>query len=48
MVACALNDRAAVADIVAREPKLREELVADGATLLAAFAASANANGVAR
>ena len=48
MVACALNDRAAVADIVAREPKLREELVADGATLLAEFAASANANGVDR
>jgi len=48
IAACALNDRAAIADIVGREPRLRDELFTDGATLLAEFSASANADGVDR
>ena len=47
IAACALNDRPAIDAITAKEPQLREEVLAQGATLLAEFAASANAGGVA-
>lgn len=48
IAACALNDRATIDAIANREPRLRDELLARGATLLAEFATSANADGVAR
>lgn len=48
VAACALDDRAAIGALVEREPGGRDELLAHGATLLAEFATSANADGVAR
>jgi ankyrin repeat protein len=48
IAACAMSDRSAIDATLAREPRLREELLAQGATLLAEFATSANDEGVAR
>lgn len=44
---CARQDRAGVAALAAREPQLVDELRAEGATLLAEFAGTGNAAGVA-
>lgn len=45
IAACARNDAAAVRSIAAREPDLVGELLAQGGTLLAEFAGTANADG---
>jgi ankyrin repeat protein len=44
--ACAMNDEATVRSIAAREPELVRQLVAEGGTLLAQFAGTANTEGV--
>ena len=46
IAACARNDGAAVRAIVARDPALASQLLAEGPTLLAAFAGTGNADGV--
>ena len=46
MAACARNDGDGVRSIAEREPDLVRELLAQGATLLAEFAGTANADGV--
>lgn len=47
IAACARSDAAAARDIARREPALLAEMIADGGTLLAEFAGTANAAGVA-
>jgi len=46
IAACARNDRDAVREIAAREPRLVQELIAKGGTLLAEFAGNDNVEGV--
>jgi ankyrin repeat protein len=46
IAACARNDTEAARKIVAREPKLVDELIAQGGQLLAEFAGNGNTNGV--
>jgi ankyrin repeat protein len=46
IAACALNDSASVRSITEREPEFVRELVAQGGTLLAEFAGTANTDGV--
>ena len=47
IAACAMHDGGAVRSIAEHEPELVRELVADGGTLLAEFAGTANTEGVA-
>ena len=46
IAACARNDAARVSSITAQEPRFVEELLAEGGTLLAEFAGTANTDGV--
>jgi ankyrin repeat protein len=48
IAACAVADDAAINDLTTREPDLVKQLVADGGTLLAEFAANGNTEGVRR
>jgi ankyrin repeat protein len=48
ILACAMDDGAAIAEIAANDPGLVSELRVDGPTLIAEFAGTANAPGVAR
>jgi ankyrin repeat protein len=46
IAACAMGDHGSVQKLAAREPQLREELIADGGTLMAEFAGNANVEGI--
>lgn len=48
IAACALDDGAAIDALLARDPSARNRVLAEGAVLLAQFASTANAAGVAR
>jgi ankyrin repeat protein len=48
ILACAMDDGAAIRAITAREPALVQELLTEGAELTAAFAGTANTSGLAR
>jgi ankyrin repeat protein len=48
ILACALDDGPTIARIMAHEPELVREVLADGSTLIAEFAGTANSAGVSR
>ncbi len=46
IAACAMNDAAVIESIVSHEPRLVDEIIAEGGTLLAEFAGTGNTGGV--